>query len=445
MKSPPPESESPSPDRGEAAARRGGPPTAAAPASEMPPGKTTRPGPRSAGGGARDQPNRAGDGEGESRRLTTLRRAVLLRTQGSVQRPLLRLIGGLLALFVVCVIGAAAYRWQGWTWTDGLYMVVITIFTVGYGEVRPVDTLTLRLVTMTIIVFGYGATLLLLSGMASLVLDGELRKSFGMRRMIGEIQHLRGHVIVCGYGRMGQRLANKLKSRRDILVIDKDEHRIEQAIEDGFLAIRGNASEEDLLLAAGIERASTLAAVIPEDAACLFITITARGLNSGLQIFSRGEQASTVQKLRQVGADHVVLTAAIGADRLSQLILRPTAAAMLRNDELPSGMIEDLESIGLALDELQVDGASSLCGRSLAELAVESKNHFLIVAVRRRDRSILVNPSPETHVRGGDTVIVLGHDGDIGEVCERFRLQRNEQIVAEREAEPLLQPSENEP
>ena len=391
------------------------------------------------GAGAEDETTR-----GESRRLTTLRRAILLQNRSSVQRPILRLIGGLLALLAVCVIGAAAYRWQGWTWTDGFYMVVITIFTVGYGEVRPVDSLTLRLVTMTVIVFGYGATLLLLSGMASLVLDGELRKSLGMRRMIGEIQNLHGHVIICGYGRMGQRLANKLKSRRDILVIDKEEHRTEQAIEDGFLAIRGNASEEDLLVAAGVERASTLAAVIPDDATCLFITITARGLNTGLQIFSRGEQASTVQKLRQVGADHVVLTAVIGADRLSQLILRPTAAAMLRNDELPSGLIEDLESIGLALDELQVEEASSLCGRSLAELAVESKNHFLIVAIRRRDRSIVVNPTSDTQVRGGDTVIVLGHDGDISNICERFRLQRNERIVAEREAEPLLHVTEAE-
>ncbi|MEM6978247.1 MAG: NAD-binding protein [Planctomycetota bacterium] len=355
----------------------------------------------------------------------------------SATGPIVRLVTGVIAFALICAAGASAYRYFGWTWGDGIYMVIITIFTVGYAEVRPVESPELRSVTMAVIVFGYAATLLIVSGLAQLVLDGELRHNLEMRRMIRNIESLRGHIIICGYGRMGRRLASKLRGRRDILVIDLDEDKLAEAAEDGFMVLRGNASEEDLLRAAGIEYASVLVAVIPDDATCLFTTITARGLNRELKILSRGEQPSTVQKLRQVGADHVVLTAAIGADRLCQLILRPTAAAMLRNDELPSGLIEDLESIGLAMDELTFKSQSSLCGRTLAELTVRGKNSFLIVALRRCDGTMMVNPSVETKVEAGDTVMVLGHEGDIHTLCHQFQLHRNEELVAERSAEPL--------
>ncbi|MEM6779873.1 MAG: potassium channel protein [Planctomycetota bacterium] len=373
----------------------------------------------------------------ESPSSILLRRVMPMSRRRPSTGPVTRLLSGLVGFAMVSVFGATAYRFLGWNWSDGIYMVIITIFTVGYGEVRPVDTMELRVVTISVIVFGYAATLLIIGGLAQLILDGELRQSLETRRMVHEIRQLRDHVIICGYGRMGQRLASKLRLRRDVLVIDPIESCVQAAMEDGLLALCGSASDEKLLRAAGVERAGVLAAVIPDDATCLFITITARGLNTDLKILSRGEHSSTVSKLRQVGADHVVLTAAIGADRLSQLILRPTASAMLRNDELPSGLMEDLESIGMAIDELIVDDRSTLCGRTIGELSIREENRFLIVAVRRSAGEVLVDPQPETTVEAGDSVVVLGHDVHIHQLCDRFRLQRNAAIVAEREADSL--------
>lgn len=347
----------------------------------------------------------------------------------------MRLAPGTIAMAIVTVGGTVAYRMQDWSWSDSLYMVVITIFTVGYGEVQPVDTEELRWVTMFVIIFGYVATLLVISGLAQWVMNGELRKSLGLRRMIGEIQHLQGHVILCGYGRMGQRLANTLKGRKQVLVLDPNEDRTDQAIADGYLAIRGNAVDESLLMAAGIKRADAFVAAVPDDATCLFMTITARELNNEILILARGEQQSTEPKLRAVGADHVVLTASIGADRLSQLILRPSASAMLRNDQLPSGLIEDLDSIGLALDELSVHPGSQLCDNRLVELTSDGENTFLVVAIRTESGNVLIEPPDETTISAGDTVIVLGHEKNIVAMCNKYRLNRNEAVAAERRLE----------
>lgn len=344
-----------------------------------------------------------------------------------------RLMRGLVASTVVCVIAVIGYWLMGWSWADSLYMVVITIFSIGYGEVRPIDTPALRVWTMLTIVFGYIAALFVISGLAQMVVDGQLRKLMGVRRMMNEIGKLRGHIIICGYGRMGRGLGLQLKERRrNVLVIDRDEQRIAEAVDDGFLAIRGNATDEEILTAAGIEHASTLASVVEEDAANLFITISARGLNPDLQIFSRGEHASSARKLRQVGADHVVLTAAIGASRLSQLILRPSAAAMLENEELPMGLIEDLESIGLSIEELIQPAESPLAGESLLKLREAAKHSFLVVAIRQRAGNVVVNPPGDALLNAGESVLVLGHDEDIRQLCSQYDLYREK--IEEKEA-----------
>ncbi|MEM9365832.1 MAG: NAD-binding protein [Planctomycetota bacterium] len=367
-----------------------------------------------------------------------LRTAILRGEASHGGNAVTRLAPGTIAMAIVMVGGTLAYRSQEWSWSDSLYMVVITIFTVGYGEVQPVDTEPLRMVTMFVIIFGYVATLLVISGLAQWVMNGELRKSLGLRRMIGEIQHLQGHVILCGYGRMGQRLASTLKGRKQVLVLDPSEDRTDQAIADGYLAIRGNAVDESLLMAAGIKRADAFVAAVPDDATCLFMTITARELNHEILILARGEQQSTEPKLRAVGADHVVLTASIGADRLSQLILRPSASAMLCNDQLPAGLIEDLVSIGITLDELCVQSGSPLCGNRLSELTSDGANTFLVVAIRTVSGNVIIDPPEDTTVTAGDTVIVLGHEKNILSMCSKYGLNRNEAVAAERRQEQAI-------
>ena len=355
---------------------------------------------------------------------------------GFMENPIARLFRGLLVLLAVCTFGLVGYRLCGWSWLDSLYMVVITITTVGFEEVRPIDTVPLRIITIVTVIFGYVAAIMLITGFAQMVIDGELRKTLGVRRKMSEIEKLRRHVIICGYGRMGRLLAHRLRGDRPVLVIDNDDERVEEATESGFLALRGNATEEGILRAARIEHASTLASVVADDASNLFITLTARGLNRNLQILARGEQSSTASKLRQVGANHVVLTASIGADRLSQLILRPSAAAMLQNEELPTGLIEDLETIGLTMEELELAEQSPLRGKTLRDLRNDSGWHrFLFVAIRRADGEVLVSPAVETVLRNGDGVLILGYDEDLQQLCGQYELVR--ESVGDDQAEAV--------
>jgi voltage-gated potassium channel len=354
-----------------------------------------------------------------------------------------RIIGGLIVTIGIVMAAVAGYMLNGWSWNDALYMVVITIFGVGYGETRPVDTLVERWLTIGLILCGYLAIIYTVGGFAQLLIDGELRRLLGLRRMQRDIEQLRNHVVICGFGRMGTKLAEELATRgRALIVVDENAQCVETARAYGCLAIQGNATEETTLRAAGVERASILTTVLSDDVANLFITITARDLNPDLQILARAEQTSTIKKLRQVGATHVILPAIIGADRLANMILRPSAESLLRRAELPSGMNEDLSSLGLRLDELEIQQGSSLIGDTVSTLLARSRNTFLIVALREASGNVILNPRPHQPLALGDCVVVLGHIDDISELCAQYRLQSELEPEANEAEEELSKVAE---
>lgn len=341
-----------------------------------------------------------------------------------VAPPLRRILVGFGILLLIIFTAVFGYVLSGWSWIDALYMVVITISGVGYGEVRPVETQTLRWLTITLIVLGYAAAIYTVGGFAQLVIDGELRRVLGVRRMNKEIDRLTNHVVICGFGRMGRQLAQSLAGRgKPLVVIDQSASRIAQAREYGCLAIEGNATEEATLKAAGIERAQTLTTVLSDDVANLFITITAHDMNPGLEILARAEQPSTTKKLRQVGASKVILPASIGADRLANMILRPSAETLLQQAELPTGLNDDLASIGLRLDELELQPGSSLIGGSIGDLKIHGESPFLIVALRKADGEVKLDPPANQALSQGDCVVILAHDDDIPKLCARYALQ----------------------
>ncbi|HBE68298.1 MAG TPA: potassium channel protein, partial [Planctomycetaceae bacterium] len=189
------------------------------------------------------------------------------------------------------------------------------------------------------------------------------------------------------------------------------------------LAIEGNATEEGTLKSAGIERASSLTTCLSDDVANLFITITAHDLNPELTILARAEQPSTVKKLRQVGASKVILPASIGADRLANMILRPSAETLLAQAQLPQGLNDDLASIGLRLDELEIQAGSSLIGGTIDDLKIHGTTPFLIVALRDAAGEVVLNPVSSQSLALGDCVVILAHDDDIPELCSRYALQ----------------------
>ena len=340
--------------------------------------------------------------------------------------PLRKIITGLVLFLLVCLLAVVGYVSAGWTISDAVYMVIITIFGVGYGEVQPIQSPALRMLTILVIVAGYGAVIYTVGGCVQMLIDGELNRALGVRRMTKGIEQLRGHTIVCGIGRLGSILARELyDAGKPFVAIDGDRNRVQDAEERGYLVIHGDATEEHILQQAGIRHASTVATVLSQDATNVFVTVTAREMNPNVTIIARGENPRTEKKLLGCGANRVVLPTAIGAKKLAQLITRPTAENMLEQIQDQSSMIDDLRQIGLEFDELIVQPGSLLVDHAISEIEIRSNHGFLIVGIRHVDGTNEIHPEPRTRLSAGDVVVVLGHKDDIPELATRFSAKRN--------------------
>lgn len=324
-----------------------------------------------------------------------------------------------------CVLGVVGYRIAGWNLDDAIYMVVITIFGVGYGEVRPVETAELRMFTSGLIVTGYGAAVYAVGGFVQFVAAGEINRALGARRMTKEIGKLSGHTIVCGYGRVGQTLTNRLlKSGCEIVVVDSNPARIVEAEAKGLRVVTGDAAEESVLQAAGIEEAAQLATVLSSDAANVFVTLTATGITRHLIVIARAEDPASESKLIRSGADHVILPAAIGADRIANLITRPSAQEILGGEGLRLELGEELGQLGLRIEELTLPQSSPLIGKPVRMIEVGGNHGFLIVGLVHPGGEVDVNPEDSVLLREGDKVIVMGHSDDLPELRRRYELSR---------------------
>lgn len=321
----------------------------------------------------------------------------------------------------VCLIAVIGYLIAGWHLGDSVYMVIITIFGVGYGEVQPIDSWPLRSLTIIVIIGGYGAVIYTVGGFIQMVVDGELNDAFDARRTKKEIDAMDGHTIICGFGRMGTSLAGELHDAgRPFVAIDSDPVSLEHARMHGWSVLAGDATDEDVLEEAGVRRAQVLATVLSDDATNVFVTLTARSMNPDLTIIARGENRSTQSKLVSCGADEVVMPTAIGATRISQLIMKPSADQVLDRLSTEGQMGVDLEQIGLEFDELIVAEGSALAGRTLAEVEVRGAHGYLIVGIRGVDGTTALNPGPDTRLAVGDAVLVLGYRDDIPSFAARF-------------------------
>ncbi|KAA1257908.1 Inner membrane protein YbaL [Rubripirellula obstinata] len=227
---------------------------------------------------------------------------------------------GLAFFMATFVLASAGYKIAGWSWIDSVYMVTITIFGVGYGEVHPVESPGMKLLTMGLILAGCTSLVYVIGGIVQMLAEGEIERMLGIRKRSKDVDLLHDHTIICGYGRVGQMLASELEAHdQPLVILDIDATRVEQATEDGFLAVQGNAVDDETLHDVGLFRARTLATVLPDDAKNVFITLTARDLCDSIRIIARAECPTTERKLIRSGASHVVMPAAIGAIRIAQL------------------------------------------------------------------------------------------------------------------------------
>jgi voltage-gated potassium channel len=329
-----------------------------------------------------------------------------------MKRPLLHLRIGLMLLATIIIVGVAVYRMAGWSLIESIYMVAMIVSTVGMEEVRDLSSSPgLQFFTTGLIVVGVSTALYIIGAFVQMMTQGEINRALGLQRVSREIRRLGDHVILCGFGRMGEILAGQLRQRsRSLVVVENDPERIAEAMEHGYLTVNDNATEEDALESAGVRRAATLVTTLPHDADNVFITLTARNLNPKLHIIARAESQPTEKKLAQAGADRVVMPAATGAMRMAAMITRPSMVELI---ELVAGR----ETAEVEVDELILPPECGLVGRTVGESHIRSRNGLLIVAVRRGNNQLLFAPGADMSFEAGDRVLVIGRFADI----ERFR------------------------
>ncbi len=317
---------------------------------------------------------------------------------------------------LVIAVATLGYIALGWGPMEAFYMVIITVFAVGYGEILPVQGLAAHLWTMLVIVSGWSAVVFTLGGVIKSVTEGELRRATATVRRERAMNQLQNHVIICGYGRMGQTLAAELAQNSvPFVIIDRDEERVAQVEGNQFLFLRGDATDEDVLERAGIRRARTLATVLPQDALNVFITLTARNLSQNIVIIARGEQLSTEKKLMQAGANEVILPANIGALRIAHSIVEPTVAGLMR--EIGGGG-RGLGALGVEIDELALHYRSHLVGKTVGELHQLGAGAVMVIGVRRGEK-MLRDDLENICLERGDALIAISRAQELPPIIQR--------------------------
>ena len=323
-----------------------------------------------------------------------------------------------------CVVAVIGYMLAGWSLLDAIYMVVITVYGVGYGETRPLETPALRMFTLGVIIVGCSSGIYVIGGLVTMLAEGELKRTLGFRRMSKGIGELTGHAIVCGFGRVGHILAADLAAaKHPFVVIDTNQDRVDEAQALGYLTIFGSGSEEATLQSAGIDRAKVLATVLPDDTANVFITLTARELNGTIEIIARAESPSTERKLLRSGANRIVLPAQIGATKIAYMILRPSAEDMLVEATGNKHLTEELKQVGLELTEIKVLKGSPLAGQTVGD--VEVGGGFILVGVKKEDGHFHRHPPADMQVLTGDTFVILGHRDVMPNLARRAKAQQD--------------------
>ena len=322
--------------------------------------------------------------------------------------PLRLLWGTVIYVAVLFVISTIGYVHAGWPLGDAAYMVLLTVFSVGYGEVRPIDTTYLRLWTTLTIVLGCTGMIVLTGALVQVFTLFQFRRLLGLDRMATEIERLENHVIICGYGRIGVQLAKALTdARTPFLILERNPAKAEDSKAHGFLTLIGEATHEDVLRQAGIARARVLATVLPDDAANVFITLSARNLNPSIQIIARGEAPTTENKLFHAGADKVVLPTHIGAERITELILYPATDRALDEGARMTDVKRQLHEFGLDLEVVQIAPKSALLGETVGEAERRGNGAFFVVQIDRGDGKCIEHPGEDVRLEVGDNVLLV--------------------------------------
>ncbi|TNF46499.1 potassium channel protein [bacterium] len=310
--------------------------------------------------------------------------------------------------FLLSVVGIGVIGFiviEGWGFLDALYMTILTISTVGYQEVYPLSPHG-KIFAVLLIITGVGTVAFAVRTAGNIMLENRLKAAFG-RRVMKSIQRLRDHYIICGFGRMGRVICQELQEMGyPFVVVDNGADETEELERLGYLYIRGDATADDVLVDAGIDRAKGVVCVVTNDSENVFIALTARGLNPKLNIVSRAASPESVQKLIRAGANRVVSPYYLGGFRIAQSLLRPTVQDFLET------IVHD-KTMELRLEEVEIFLGSPLDGVNVASSGLRKDLNVIVLAVKGATGAMMFNPSFETELKAGDTIVVLGHRPDL--------------------------------
>ncbi|MBU0993663.1 MAG: potassium channel protein [Proteobacteria bacterium] len=311
-------------------------------------------------------------------------------------------------LTLIIIFGTFGYMTiEGWSLLDSVYMTIITLTTVGFGEVHNISQVG-RLYTILVIFLGGSFFVYVAGAIVQFMVEGRIRTILGRRRLDKKIDQLKNHYIICGYGRIGRVLCNKLRDYKSInlVVVDNNPELVSTMDEDGILYLAGDATDETILIKAGIERAKVLVAVLATDTHNVFLVLTARQINPNILIIARSTHKESEKKLKAAGANIVESPYDIGAVSMAQRILRPTVTnfldlALTRNNK------------DIQMEEIPVSEKSKLANIMLKDSGIRQKFNLILIAIKKADGSMIFNPSYESVFRAGDTVIAVGRNDNL--------------------------------
>lgn len=320
------------------------------------------------------------------------------------------LAAGFVSLCLVFLAGVAGYMLvEGWNFLDSFFMVVITLSTVGYGQVHPLSDQGVIL-TSILIMGGVGSFAYLVGAFTQLIVEGRLQTFLGRRRVQRIIDGLSGHVIICGYGRIGNVVAKEIiREGIPVVVIERSPDLVARMEEEGVPHVIGDATEDAALMAAGLTRARTIVTALTQDSANVFVALTARQLNPGIQIIARAETEAHIPRLERAGANKVLMPHVIGGYRMAQSVLRPAVT-----DFLDLALLS--ESMELQMEELRVTAAGELVGRDLVGAQIRPRFDLIIIAIKKADGEMLFNPTPHAILEADDTLIAVGRPENLNQI-----------------------------
>lgn len=324
--------------------------------------------------------------------------------------PIRHLRLALLVLLLLVTAGTAGYVFvEGWQPLDALYMTIITLSTVGFKEVHDL-TDGGKIFTICLIVVGVSVLGYTLGSLAQFMFEGQIQRVIGRKKVEKLIDALKDHYIICGFGRIGSLICREFKANGlPFVVVEKDGETLEKIQEDGYLHMRGDATQDESLLKAGIKRAKGLISVVTSDTENVYITLTARGLNPELYILARsGEEGSDI-KLKRAGANKVVSPYLIGGSRMAQSVLRPNVVDFI---EIATGS----EHMDLQMEEITIPPHSAFVGETLVSSGFRKEIGVIIVGIKKAYGKMVFNPHSQAVIEGNDTLIILGEPGAVAKL-----------------------------